>query len=250
MQFERDVVEDLKDLNGAVCRLLWNLADVGEEPPVLGPHVVVPKTRAGAGRISEQEARFAFVEAVSSSPYYYAVETPTKQRYKGHALDETGRSAMIDMSLYLPNPKNLTCAANVELKHGTPDADAIAGDLGKLIGEGSRADDGVPCGNWFLVMQGAGRATVASVADEFAEAAAMLPSVSFGPGHVRSVVCLCALERRTALKWARIGEIAWTGNAAAFAGEASRLFSLTPTGSGATELSDAFERAGWTAVRA
>ena len=40
-------------------------------------------SRAGQLRVSEQEARFAFVEALQQSgSFYYSVETPTREAYQ------------------------------------------------------------------------------------------------------------------------------------------------------------------------
>jgi hypothetical protein len=38
--------------------------------------------RAGAIRVSEQEARFVFTESLATTPYFYSVETPTRECYK------------------------------------------------------------------------------------------------------------------------------------------------------------------------
>ena len=36
----------------------------------------------GAIRVSEQEARFAFTESLSATPFFYSVETPTEEEYR------------------------------------------------------------------------------------------------------------------------------------------------------------------------
>ena len=44
--------------------------------------LVFPRYRDKELRVSEQEARFAFVEALSQGPFRYSVEAPTSKLYR------------------------------------------------------------------------------------------------------------------------------------------------------------------------
>ena len=106
-------------------------------------------------RISEQEARFAFVGGFSGSgadslpnAYTFAVENPT---YAEYTFTGAGRSAATDLSIY--GPMSGACpVANVEFKCGgfserRSDDSAVRKDLAKLLVE--RVDAAV----WFHLVE-------------------------------------------------------------------------------------------------
>ena len=96
-------------------------------------------------RVSEQESRFAFVEAImQDDDLQYCVETPTRKTYKfqdksnnGSPIeDENGQSAMIDMTLF-SNAEEI----NIEFKSQSISKQSanhmvIRKDLLKLMAEG------------------------------------------------------------------------------------------------------------------
>jgi len=96
-------------------------------------------------RVSEQESRFAFVEAIiQDDDLQYCVETPTAKTYnfqdksnKGNPIvDENGQSAMMDMTLF-SNEEEI----NIEFKSQGISKEAtdhmvIRKDLLKLMAEG------------------------------------------------------------------------------------------------------------------
>ena len=107
--------------------------------------LVFPQYSDGETRISEQELRFAFVEAFNDSTevkaknYYYSIETPTQCKYKGFssnpqvAKDGEGRSGEFDMAIY--NSK-LERICLIEFKANNPGLREHKKDLLKLKTEG------------------------------------------------------------------------------------------------------------------
>ena len=97
--------------------------------------LVVPKygehgSNKGKSRLSEQELRFAFIEAFlkdkNSSEYLYSVETPTKERYYfGGGIPEIKkeskfRSGNFDVVIH---NKELKRVCLIEFKYGTDTSD-------------------------------------------------------------------------------------------------------------------------------
>ena len=60
--------------------------------------LVFLEDRSGAPRVSEQEARFAFVEAMCSGPLRYSVEAPTRKQYQ--FTGRSSRSAQTDLAIH------------------------------------------------------------------------------------------------------------------------------------------------------
>lgn len=73
--------------------------------------LVFPQYRDKGWRVSEQEARFAFVEALAQGPLRYSVEAPTRKLYSfsGKSL----LSARTDLRLHSENKIGI---CNVEFK--------------------------------------------------------------------------------------------------------------------------------------
>ena len=97
--------------------------------------LVFPAYRGGSLRVSEQEARFAFVEALCQGHLFYSVEAPTIKRYQ--FTGESSLSAQTDLAIY---DSIGACVCNVEFKAKgvSPTAGshfAIYKDLQKLLRE-------------------------------------------------------------------------------------------------------------------
>lgn len=101
--------------------------------------LVFPVTRDGEPRFSEQEARLLFVQNLEKQKFYYSVETPTKNKFKGFNAgnpemvnnnDKSGKSGSIDVSLHSGNGKRI---ALVEFKYGTSRGKEIEKDFLKLL---------------------------------------------------------------------------------------------------------------------
>ena len=90
-------------------------------------------------RISEQELRFAFVQAFNElvDNYFYGIEVPTKDRYRFNdengkinpTINENGRSGSFDMVIY---DDRLRRVGLIEFKASYPDAGYFAKDFLKL----------------------------------------------------------------------------------------------------------------------
>ena len=126
-------------------RLLWDAYARSDEKSQTGVsgegRLVFPRYRKKNGkkeelRVSEQEARFAFVEALCQGPFRYSVETPTDKLYKF-----TGKkclSAQTDLAVHDASGRCRIC--NVEFKEGgiSPSAKTkapISKDVEKLLRE-------------------------------------------------------------------------------------------------------------------
>jgi hypothetical protein len=76
--------------------------------------LIFPKKSNGKIRVSEQEARFLFVQEIEKQKeFYYSVETPTEEKFKGFAkenpeLAEDGRSGAVDVSLHNSSGEKLS----------------------------------------------------------------------------------------------------------------------------------------------
>ena len=88
--------------------------------------LVFPRYRAKGLRVSEQEARFAFVEALSQGHLRYSVEAPTSKLYSFSG--KTPLSAQTDLQLY---GESETGICNVEFK-ASAQTEGIYEDAQKL----------------------------------------------------------------------------------------------------------------------
>ena len=131
-------------------------------------------------RISEQEARFSFVnELEKSNHYYYSIETPTEHKYKDFTtlqpkiferVANDGRSGEIDLTVYEISKENRETnekpqfkrIINIEFKKGQPEQSAINKDLLKLYFE-------EPCGMWFHIIQHTDSGTLKAICDKLNE---------------------------------------------------------------------------------
>ena len=105
--------------------------------------IVFPHFSNGETRISEQELRFAFVEAFNASQavmennLFYSVETPTRLKYKDFSSapkqDNGGRSGEFDMVIFNDKQERVCL---IEFKANNADATEHKKDLLKLNEEG------------------------------------------------------------------------------------------------------------------
>lgn len=117
---------------------LWTAYARGSDrggPGAGSGRLVFPVYRGGSRRVSEQEARFAFVEALPGEELLYAVEAPTTKLYQ--FTGQTPMSAQTDLALFDASGTRL---CNVEFKaKGVGRASgkrfALYKDLQKLLRE-------------------------------------------------------------------------------------------------------------------
>jgi len=130
-------------------RRLWNAypcRKVNSRPAKPFSRLMFPCAN-GKVRVSEQEARFAFVESVLESEFFYSVETPTSEKYRFSG--EGCRAAQTDLTL---RDKFGSPVWNTEFKMGVTSSDSkinvLYKDAQKLLREP------VP-GIWFHLLKSA-----------------------------------------------------------------------------------------------
>ena len=137
-------------------KLLWDAyarrgcsePDIHEEG-----HLVFPPYRKNGTRVSEQEARFAFAEALCRGPFRYSVEAPTSKRYSFRGRGS--RSAATDLQIH---GADNTAICNVEFKAKgvspeAKDISTICKDIEKLLRE-------PVWGLWFHILEGVNNSTI------------------------------------------------------------------------------------------
>ena len=138
-------------------RILWDAYDRSKEcHPRSGPgSLEFTRRRDKSIRVSEQEARFAFVESLCQENLRYSVEDPTTKLYRFSGETGNAQSAQTDLQVREWSRNNV---CNVEFKSGgiTPKAnnkERIYKDVEKLLREPR-------CGLWFHLFEGVKRATI------------------------------------------------------------------------------------------
>lgn len=107
--------------------------------------IVFPKKRDEESRISEQELRFAFIEAFNqycndnNSPLYYSIETPTKDKYSNFKdtpkVSDDGRSAEFDAVIFKHINNKFVRVCIIEFKANNADETDHKKDIVKLNNE-------------------------------------------------------------------------------------------------------------------
>lgn len=143
-----------------VCKradtILWDAytRSSGCQPSGSGSgRLVFPRYRDGSVRVSEQEARFAFVEALCQRPLRYSVEVPTTKLYT--FTGKTPLSAQTDLQVHDVGESGI---CNVEFKAKGVSSSAqnnsqIYKDLQKLLRE-------PVWGLWFHLLEGVDNSTI------------------------------------------------------------------------------------------
>ena len=165
------------DISSACRRadsLLWDAyaRSTDSQPDASGEgRLVFPRYRKkddgtkGDLRVSEQEARFAFVEALCQGPFRYSVETPTSKGYKFSGEKEL--SAQTDLTVHDASGRCSIC--NIEFKEGgispsksDKDNFPIYKDMQKLLRE-------PVCGLWFHLLESVNNSTISNFLRVIAE---------------------------------------------------------------------------------
>lgn len=152
-----------------------------------------PETRVnGEPRVSEQEARFAFVEALQESPFRYQVEAPTRKLYGFSGGGK--RAAQTDLVLLDADGRPL---CNVEFKANGASLKArtqerIHKDLQKLLREDRE-------GLWFHLLKGVDSGTLPKLVRVMTDGLAQVRG-SFDDLESPAITLhLCVLEKRFSL---------------------------------------------------
>lgn len=130
--------------------------------------LVFPRYRNGSVRVSEQEARFAFVEALCQRPLRYSVEVPTSKLYtfKGktllsaqtdlqvHDVDESGICNVEFKAKGIPPDRDNCPICNVkDIRSPDRETCPICKDLQKLMREPVQ-------GVWFHLLKSVNNSTI------------------------------------------------------------------------------------------
>ena len=148
----------------AICNradeMLWSAYGQSTSAPC--GHFVFPSPRDShkvKRRVSEQEARLAYIETLIENERKYAIEAPTAKRY-AFKQDATERAAMTDLCVYARGQEQ---ECNVEFKSGgasnnrtSNNNEHIRKDVEKLLRE-------EPWGVWYHLLRECNSATVASL---------------------------------------------------------------------------------------
>lgn len=152
-------LDELPELCRATDRLLWQAFFNSSKEPfdLTAPSkLIFPKYGRRTPvklRVSEQEARFAFVESLRDRPFLYSVETPTLESYQ--LTGSKPLSAQSDLTLYYPTGEQI-CNVEFKSKGASPQAKShfsIVKDLEKLLREGVN-------GLWFHLLESVNNTTI------------------------------------------------------------------------------------------
>jgi len=139
-------------------RRLWNAyhwRKIGSRPAKPFSRLVFPSYANGNIRVSEQEARFAFLESILDGEFFYSVETPTDEQYQFKG--DGSRAAQTDFTVLSEDDVRIL---NVEFKKDI-DIDAKDGvdaykDVQKLLRESAS-------GMWFHLVESVNSATLGKI---------------------------------------------------------------------------------------
>ena len=147
---------DVREMAVSVAESLWGVYHRRDDSPSL----ILPMTRDGTIRVSEQESKILLSHWLERQGIPYSIETPTVECYQQKG--ETPQSARIDVTVYRSrNPGDRIL--NVELKKGTADDEAFRKDFEKLLRE--RTD-----GLWYHTLDKANSRTWSTIEDRIRNA--------------------------------------------------------------------------------
>lgn len=152
--------------------------------------LVYPVKRNETTRISEQEARFLFVQNVEkTSDYLYSIEAPTRKKYTFSG--ETLLSGNIDLCLY----ENGKRKHLIEFKALNPDQRSFSKDFEKLFND----EDGLD--NYFVhILKNTDKGTIPSVKGKY-EKAIENSREKYITFNSRLKIFLCVIEKRSITKY-------------------------------------------------
>lgn len=176
---------------------LWAAFSRSRAPKAVGSHtgkLLFPKYRGGGLRVSEQEARFAFVEALAPGSLTYAVEAPTSKLYQ--FTGKSPLSAQTDLAIHNEAGRRI-CNVEFKAKGVSPSAEKhfpIYKDLQKLMRE--------PLwGLWFHLLEGVDNSTIRNLFTVFETQMERVRSEHIGdiesPGLT---IHICVLQHKFSLE--------------------------------------------------
>ncbi|GAB6394027.1 MAG: hypothetical protein MdMp024_0339 [Bacteroidales bacterium] len=160
-------------------------------------------TNKGTRRVSEQEARFLFVQAVEQDKQFlYSVEAPTKEKYRfsgdgAPKIDPDGQAGNIDACLYDSNRNRKHL---IEFKALNPTPDSYSKDFLKLICD----EDNDKLTNYFVqVIENSDKGTFKSIEDKYKGAIenAQEQAKIKNKNQSHLVIFLCDMGKRVITKY-------------------------------------------------
>jgi hypothetical protein len=153
-----------------------------------GPRLIFPFKRTDVVRVSEQESKILLCQVLEEGPYFYSIETPTREMYMQSG--SYGLSARIDVTVYGTRAAS-DRILNVELKSGTADLEAFRKDFEKLAREGV---DGL----WFHTLERADARTLRTLFTRMNDAMRLVREHAIAARHTMTIA-LCLLESQVLL---------------------------------------------------
>lgn len=153
-----------------------------------GPRLIFPAKRTDVVRVSEQESKILLCQVLEGSPYFYSIETPTRETYMQSGA--FALSARSDVTVYGSRSAS-DRILNVELKAGTASLEAFRKDFEKLAREGV---DGL----WFHTLERGDRRTVITVFKWMSEAMRLVSEHTAVAQHTITIA-VCVLSEQVLL---------------------------------------------------
>jgi hypothetical protein len=178
---QMDVVTELVE---PLAAKLWSIYSNEHD----GPHLIFPSYRTDAARISEQESKIMLCQVLEASPWFYSIETPTRETYVQSGL--TPLSARTDVTVY-GTKSAADRVLNIELKQGLPPVEHFRKDFEKLLRE--RVD-----GLWFHTLERAGAGTIPALLARMKTGIELVAEHAILVEHTITIA-VCLLDRRVML---------------------------------------------------
>jgi hypothetical protein len=182
---ENLIIESLKDVIDLVC--------VNEPNGESKSNLVFPLKRDGKTRVSEQEAKFLFMQRVEKvGEFLYSIEAPTSETYKFSGQNK--RSGNIDVCLYRKSDKKRIHL--VEFKALNPDQPSYSKDFEKLFWD----EDGLT--NYFIqLLENTDSGTIPNIVKKYNEAIKEAKGKELADFKSCLTIFLCDLGKKWILKY-------------------------------------------------
>jgi hypothetical protein len=160
--------------------------------------LVFPIKRDGTKRVSEQEARFLFVETLikQDNKFSYSVEAPTKGKYNFSGDDANARSGNFDICLY----ENGERKHLIEFKASNPGKFFYDKDFEKLINDEDKLI------NYFIqVLEKTTKNTILNITKKYKDAIKLAKGKNVAKqSHL--IIFLCDMDKKKITKYEMKGE--------------------------------------------
>lgn len=174
----------VEDLCHPLAESMWSVhGDLDD-----GPRLIFPFKRTDIVRVSEQESKVLLCQVLERSPWFYSVETPTRETYMQSGI--SALSARVDVTVY-GSRSAADRILNVELKAGVPPTESFRKDFEKLVREAVN-------GLWFHTLERTTPKTFPRLLARMREAVGLLGGGPMAAGHTLTLA-VCLLDRKVLL---------------------------------------------------